>query len=119
MYCGVPRTMPSIVSPRSVSSARPRGDSTVAVARGAEKCVPFFNSPASPQSMTSTSPNSPTMTLSGFKSRWITPREWAKATASQTFRKISSSRSSAPSSVPLHTARMIALSVRPRTIFIV
>ena len=32
---------------------------------------------ASPQSTTSVSPCLPTMMLAGFKSRWITPREWA------------------------------------------
>ncbi len=44
---------------------------------------------AKPQSITSTSPKSPSMTFSGFRSRWITPREWANATASATFIKIS------------------------------
>ena len=34
---------------------------------------------ARPQSITCTSPNDPTITLDGFKSRWITPREWAYA----------------------------------------
>ena len=29
------------------------------------------------------------MTFSGFKSRWMTPREWAKATASATFIRMS------------------------------
>ena len=37
-----------------------------------------------PQSMTSTSPNSPSMTLDGLRSRWIRPRAWANATAWQT-----------------------------------
>ena len=46
---------------------------------------------ASPQSMTSTSPNSPTMMFSGFRSRWMTPRECAKATAWPTFWKMLSS----------------------------
>src|SRR4051812_25563728 len=31
--------------------------------------------------MTWTSPNAPTMTLAGFRSRWSTPRLWAKPTA--------------------------------------
>ncbi len=31
---------------------------------------------ARPQSMTWTSPNEPTITLEGFRSRWITPRAW-------------------------------------------
>ena len=38
---------------------------------------------ARPQSRTRTSPNSPTMMLAGLRSRCTTPREWAKATASQ------------------------------------
>ena len=44
---------------------------------------------ASPQSITSTSPKPPSIMFSGFKSRWMMPREWAKATASQTFIQIS------------------------------
>ena len=36
---------------------------------------------ASPQSMTWTSPKAPTITLAGFKSRWMMPRLWAKPTA--------------------------------------
>ena len=32
---------------------------------------------ASPQSMTVTSPKSPMMTLSPFRSRWMTPWAWA------------------------------------------
>jgi hypothetical protein len=36
---------------------------------------------ATPQSITRTSPKSPTMMLAGFKSRWMTPRAWAYATA--------------------------------------
>ena len=42
---------------------------------------------ATPQSTTKTSPNSPTMMFCGFRSQWITPRLWAKATASQIFSK--------------------------------
>ena len=37
---------------------------------------------ATPQSMTSTSPNGPTMTFSGLRSRCSTPRACANATAS-------------------------------------
>ena len=44
---------------------------------------------ARPQSMTSTSPNSPSMVFSGLMSRCITPRAWAKPMASATFIKIS------------------------------
>src|SRR5262249_36629331 len=37
--------------------------------------------------MTWTSPNAPTMTFAGFKSRWITRRRWAYAIAWQTWAK--------------------------------
>ena len=40
---------------------------------------------AMPQSMTSTSPNAPTMMFDGLMSRCNTPREWANAIASATF----------------------------------
>jgi hypothetical protein len=59
----------------------------VAVSRGA--LLPGVTAAASPQSSTCTSPNSPSMMLSGFRSRWITPLLWAKATASQTLSRIS------------------------------
>ena len=36
---------------------------------------------AMPQSRTYTSPYSPSITLAGLRSRWMTPREWAKSTA--------------------------------------
>ena len=38
--------------------------------------------------MTCTSPCSPTITFDGVRSRWRTPREWAKAIACATRRKI-------------------------------
>ena len=38
--------------------------------------------------MTWTSPKAPTMTLAGFRSRWITPRLWAYPTASATSSKM-------------------------------
>ena len=36
---------------------------------------------ARPQSITCTSPNAPTMMFAGLRSRWMTPRLWAKPTA--------------------------------------
>ena len=38
---------------------------------------PDGNTFAKPQSTTSTSPKLPSITLAGFRSRWITPRAWA------------------------------------------
>ena len=67
---------------------------------------------ATPQSMTRTSPKDPTITFSGFRSRWMTPWAWAKATASQMRRK---SRSRSPSSGP---SRTWASSLFPDTSFI-
>ena len=52
-----------------------------AVSSGSSEPVPSLarlaRSLASPQSMTWTSPNAPTITLAGFRSRWMTPRSWA------------------------------------------
>ena len=39
--------------------------------------LPLGSTLASPQSMTWTSPKAPTITLEGFRSRWITSRAWA------------------------------------------
>ena len=46
---------------------------------------------AMPQSSTSTSPNEPTITLEGLRSRWTTPWAWANPTVSQMRRKSRSS----------------------------
>ena len=65
MYAGVPRTAPAAV--------RSTGPS-------AEPGLPASGPPtflASPQSITWTSSNWPTMTLAGLRSRWTIPREWA------------------------------------------
>ena len=112
MYVGVP-----IVAPARVCSAS-SSDRLVCTASAVEmssRPTTF----ASPQSITSTSPNSPTMMLGGFRSRWITPREWAKATPSHTFRKISSSSPMEGDSSPLRAAFRISARQRPRTGFIV
>ena len=71
MYAGVPITAPSTVS-SALIAADPGVSSTSAIAL------------ASPQSITATSPNSPTSTLAGFRSRWITPCACAYAIASAT-----------------------------------
>ena len=79
MYAGVPSTLPV-----RVASPAPRSESIADAAAVASS--PAVGSPgpaagprtlARPQSMTWTSPNAPTMTFAGFRSRWITPRPWA------------------------------------------
>ena len=40
-------------------------------------CPSLGKTLARPQSITCTSPNDPTITFDGFRSRWITPRAWA------------------------------------------
>ncbi len=98
MYAGVPMTLPgwvrsSVDSPDGIWSvvwvgSMPATDSEGAAddpgAAGASGLVRSF---ARPQSMTCTSPKAPTITLDGFRSRWITPRLWAKPTAWQTWAK--------------------------------
>ena len=77
---GALRTVATIVSwdldARAARPRRRRGSSTF----------------ARPQSMTCTSPNAPTMTFAGFRSRWITPAAWAYAIVWQTGSKIARSR---------------------------
>jgi hypothetical protein len=53
--------VPPVVASGSASAPAPGPDSTF----------------ASPQSITWTSPNFPTMTFAGFRSRWMTPLECA------------------------------------------
>ncbi|MGC4114117.1 MAG: hypothetical protein QM765_05725 [Myxococcales bacterium] len=67
---------------------------------------------AMPQSMSTVSPNSPTMTLSGLRSRWTTPRLWAKATALHRFQKAPRCRSRSGSELQAASALE---SERPRT----
>ncbi len=69
MYAGVP---PMVVVAEMLSDLRNSGVAS-----------------AMPQSMSSTSPNSPSITFSGLMSRCTTPRECAKPTASATFIQIS------------------------------
>ena len=45
--------------------------------RGVQRSLASLVGQASPQSATWVSPNSPTSTLSGLRSRWMMPLEWA------------------------------------------
>ena len=67
--------------------------------------------------MTCTSPKPPTMTLEGFRSRWITPLEWAYATVWQTCTK--TDRKRGRSSAGSSRASSSAARVRPLTSFMV
>jgi hypothetical protein len=74
MYAGVPITEPAIepepsASDRTVVTIVFSGSGTTGSAR--PSTLP------KPQSTTSTSPNAPSITLLGLRSRWITPRAWA------------------------------------------
>jgi hypothetical protein len=46
-------------------------------ARRSSSIPPLRSTLASPQSTSCTSPKAPTITLAGFRSRWMTPRECA------------------------------------------
>ncbi|MCG3133359.1 MAG: hypothetical protein HMLKMBBP_00504 [Planctomycetes bacterium] len=78
---------------------------------------------AMPQSMTWTSPNSPSITLSGLRSRWSTPFSCAKWTVSQirsiTVASLCSVYSARVSFRPRKRSFSTSVSVRPRTTFIV
>ena len=58
-------------SPRACSGAMKPGVPITAAGSSSATAL------ARPQSSTSTSPKAPTMTLAGFRSRWMTPRLWA------------------------------------------
>ena len=73
---------------------------------------------ASPQSITYTSPKSPTITFSGFRSRWITPLRCANATASHTRPSTASARSRGHAASPETLRSSTSTSVAPRTRFI-
>ena len=77
MYAGVPRMAPTIV--------RSLGDTGLCDTRPSSPSKgPWAASRslrARPQSMSITSPKRPTITLAGFKSRWMTPWAWAYCTA--------------------------------------
>ena len=86
MYAGVPSTLPACVA-ASASRGRPdlgpeRASSGSRPPAGRRRRL--ARTLASPQSMTWTSPNAPTMTFAGFRSRWMTPWAWAYPTAWQT-----------------------------------
>ena len=82
-----------------------RNDSAMeasAASRGAAPRAPSsVIATARPQSVTCTSPNSPTSTLSGLRSRCTIPREWANAMASMMRSNTSKSRSRGQGSEPL------------------
>jgi len=63
----------------SVPSQRSASDAPLPAAAPSTDGPSAFRSStlASPQSMTWTSPKAPTMTFSGFRSRWMTPLLWA------------------------------------------
>jgi hypothetical protein len=65
----VPRALPGSVSDD------PLDDGAIVCSPTAGSARPMAF--ASPQSATSVSPCLPRMMLAGFRSRWITPREWA------------------------------------------
>ena len=109
MYEGVPSACPATVA----SGERINCDSC-AISRARMSFWP--RALARPQSSTTVSPNSPTMTFSGLRSRCTTPRAWAYATAWQMSAKWLSSLS--------RSAAVLACSstffkVTPRTSFCV
>src|SRR5439155_510630 len=76
---------PGVIRPGRLSVAGPPAGSPArmpVVSPRSDMVTGSASSLASPQSMTWTSPNSPTMTFDGFRSRWMTPREWAQAISS-------------------------------------
>jgi hypothetical protein len=116
MYAGVPSTSSSRVSCAAICvDVDGRGvairsdDDEDDVSSGK---TPSF---ARPQSMTTVSPNAPTRTFCGLRSRWITPWLCAYATASLTASKCgkSASRPRRPSAAPSSSE-----SGRPLTSFI-
>lgn len=115
MKAGVPSTLPTSVNGEESWSDAEGAGLPVATSAGAP---PNF---ASPQSTTSVSPNSPIMTLAGFRSRWTTPRECAYATPRQTSWKIPSRRAREnvllASASPERRRSVSSLSVRPRMRF--
>ena len=53
-------------------------------AEGSDGSSSSWSNFASPKSSTFTAPSVPTITLAGFRSRWMIPRAWAAASASAT-----------------------------------
>lgn len=73
MNAGVPIACPAWVK---TPSRRLRTRVSAVVAHGSDSAPSrsrLASTLASPQSMTWTSPNAPTITFDGFRSRWITP----------------------------------------------
>ena len=108
MKRGVPTTVPRRVRKVTVGSREMPSSSTassapvsVEIASERAESPSASRERAIPKSRTLTTPSSVTMTLSGLRSRWITPARWAAARASATRCPISSWRSrgrEAPSS---------------------
>ena len=72
MYAGVPMTSPICVfAQSSLAMGETETAPGIGGAAGSDRRR------ASPQSITSTSPNSPVIRFSGLRSRWTTPRSWA------------------------------------------
>ncbi len=90
MYTGVP-----MISPARVSCT-PSDSRWVLMVRSESASSGASMRFASPQSSTRTSPNSPTITLSGLRSRCTMPWRWAKAMVSQTWLKIVINRKRGP-----------------------
>jgi hypothetical protein len=68
MYAGVPTTLPE-----TVEQPEPAALKISSPGSGTSR----LRSRARPQSTTIVSPNEPTMTFDGFRSRWITSSLWA------------------------------------------
>ncbi len=80
MYAGVPSTLPacdSLPLPAEPLRTVRMADSAFPMAFASSAMPPSGKTLARPQSITCTSPNEPTITFEGFRSRWITPRAWA------------------------------------------
>src|SRR5262245_53717679 len=86
MNAGVPSRLPACVSWSASRAGRIAVPAAVSrtVSGGPPARPRAVKTLARPQSMTWTSPNAPTITLDGFRSRWITSWAWAYATVWQT-----------------------------------
>ena len=92
MTAGVPNSEPACVSEPNEASVPPLRAVRITVGsipggrqppltvRTSSATPPSGSTLASPQSITCTSPNAPTITLAGLRSRWITPLACAYAT---------------------------------------
>jgi hypothetical protein len=68
MYAGVPTAVPATVARPSADAGRKVASSLPGPPSGRPITL------ARPQSTSSVSPNAPSITLAGLRSRWITPR---------------------------------------------